>query len=107
MQRKKPWLSKEGFVPALSLVGYVGLFTFVVTNGGRFFPHINEHFAPLMFLSMFCFSALLCSLLVFYQPYLLFVEKRGKEALELVLSTTKWLGIFVLLIAVTVAIFSR
>ena len=43
-------------------------------------------------------------LIVFYKPYMLFVDKKGKEAGQLVLSTAKWLGIFLALIIATVAV---
>jgi hypothetical protein len=38
---------------------------------------------------------------------MLFVDKKGKEAMALVLATTKWLGIFALIVIVVVAILSR
>ncbi len=107
MQRKKAWLTSQGVVPALSVVLYILFFTMLLTNGNQVFPHINPRLAPLMFLTLFCFSALTCALMVFYKPYLLFVDKKGKEAIQLVVATTKWLGIFAVVIVSVVAMFSR
>ena len=60
-----------------------------------------------MFLTLFCFSVLTCGLIVFYKPYQLFVEKKGKEAMRLVVATTKWLGLFAALVVIFVALLSR
>ncbi|MFH1244840.1 MAG: hypothetical protein V1487_04710 [bacterium] len=100
-------LSREGFWPAAEVVGYVGLFTLLMTNGNNLFPHINKTFGPMMFLTLFCFSVLACGLIVFYKPYLLFMEKKGKEAAQLVLATTKWMGVFAICVIVFVAMLSR
>ena len=53
-------------------------------------PGPDPAWAPLVFLTMFCFSVLTCGLIVFYQPYMLFIDKKGKEAGQLVLATAKW-----------------
>lgn len=96
-----------GLLPAAEVFGYVVLFTMLMTNGNQLFPQINKSLAPVMFLTLFCFSVLACGLIVFYKPYLLFVEKKGKEAMRLVVATTKWLGIFALVVVVAVALLSR
>ncbi len=98
---------KEGFTQAVGVVAYAALFTLFVTNGERMMPDINETFAPLMFLTLFCFSVLACGLIVFYKPYMLFVDKKGKEAMMLVLATTKWLGVLAVLIVAFVIMMSR
>lgn len=100
----KKWV---GLLQASQVVAYVAGFTVLVTNGEKIFSQINENFAPLMFLTLFCFSVLVCGLIVFYRPYLLFLEKKPKEAVGLVLSTTKWLGLYALAIIVLVILFSR
>ncbi|MFH2085173.1 MAG: hypothetical protein ABII21_00045 [bacterium] len=104
-QDKFPY--KEGLMQAVGVVVYVAMFTLLITGTGRLVPHINQAFAPLMFLTLFCFSVLACGLMVFYRPYMLFMDKRGKEAVQLVLSTTKWLGVFAVGTIVLVALMSR
>ncbi|MBP9670298.1 hypothetical protein KBD75_02765, partial [Candidatus Woesebacteria bacterium] len=86
------------------IVGYIALFTVFITSVQKFMPGPDPVWAPLVFLTIFCFSALTCGLIVFYKPYMLFVDKKGKEAGQLVLSTAKWLGIFLALIIATVAV---
>lgn len=97
---------KKGLAPALGLVGYVGLFTIFILNIGKSFPDGDPKFAPLMVLTLFCFSALACSLIVFYKPALLFIDKKGKEAIELIVATTKWLGVLAVIIVAFVLIMS-
>jgi hypothetical protein len=105
--KKDKFPYKEGFIQAAEVVGYVILMTQFMTNGEKFFAHLNKSIGPIMFLTMFCFSVLACGLIVFYKPYLLFVDKKGKEAIQLVLATTKWLGAFALVVIAVVAMLSR
>lgn len=100
-------INKNGLLPAIELIGYVFLVTQFLANGEKFFVNINKSLGPIMFLTMFCFSVLTCGLIVFYKPYMLFVDKKGKEAMNLVLWTTKWLGVFAVAVVVVVAILSR
>jgi len=97
----------KGFVPAVELIGYVALMTQFLNNGEKFFGNLNKSIGPIMFLTMFCFSVLVCGLIVFYEPYMLFVNKKGGEAMKLVKCTTKWLGIFILTIIAVVVMLSR
>lgn len=100
-------INKTGLWPAVELIGYVFLITQFMLNGEKFFGQINKTLGPIMFLTVFCFSALTCSLIVFYKPYMLLMDKKGKEAGVLVLSTAKWLGFFVILVIAVVAMLSR
>lgn len=100
-------MNKNGFYQATGVFGYVVLLAQLMINGERFFPHIDKSLGPIMFLTLFCFSVLACGLIVFYKPYMLFTDKKGKEAMGLVLATTKWLGMFAVVIIVVVAIMSR
>ena len=101
---KKDFPYKAGLIQAAEVFAYVIVFTQLMVNGGMLFPKIdNKNLAPIMFLTLFCFSVLACGLMVFYKPYLLFVDKKGKEAGQLVLATTKWLGVFAIVTVVFVA----
>lgn len=98
----------KGLVPAIQIVLYVGLFTLFIAFGSQAFPNIdNTRVGPLMFLTLFCFSVLTCGLIVFYRPYMLFMENKGKEAMKLVVHTTKWLGILAVIIMTSVFLISR
>ena len=97
----------KGFAPAFGIVGYVAVFTSFITSLNKFMPGPDPSWAPLVFLPIFCFSALTCSLIVFYKPYMLFVDKKGKEAGQLVLATAKWLGVMVVVIVISLILVSR
>lgn len=91
----------------MTIVGYVGMFATLITNGEKLFPHIGPPYGPFMLLTLFCFSVLFCGLVVFYQPYRLFMEKKGIEAAELVLATAKWLGVMTVVVMTMVIYLSR
>ena len=97
----------KGFVPALGIVGYISLFTVFIMFASKVMPGPDPVWAPLVFLTIFCFSVMACGLIVFYKPYMLFIDKKGKEAGELVLSTAKWLGIFAIVIIASAVMLSR
>lgn len=98
---------KKGLAPAAGIMLYVGLFTLFIMSANKFMYGPDPVWAPLVFLMLFCFSVLTCGLIVFYRPYLLFIDKKPKEAGELVLATAKWLGVLVLIVIVAVAVASR
>lgn len=96
--KKEQIKSRDGLVPALGVVGYVAIFTVFINYVGKEMAGPDPWWAPMLFLTLLSFSVLVCSLIVFYRPILLFLDKRGKEALNLVLATTKWLGVLAVLI---------
>lgn len=107
-QKKKSWIERqEGLAPATGVLLYVGLFGLFITNAESMFPKFNRTLGPMMMLMLLSFSVMVCGLLVFYQPYMLFVDKKGKEAMKLLVSTTKWLGVFALLIMMVAGLMSQ
>jgi hypothetical protein len=100
-------MKKQGFWPSLGVVGYVVALSTFFSNANKFFPKVNTILIPMMMLSIFCLSVLVCGLLVFYRPYMLFMEKRGKEAASMVVATTKWLGVWVVIVVGAVFILAR
>lgn len=97
---------KEGLIQASTVYGYIVLFTLFIRYASKLFPDDNQIFAPILFLTMFSFSVLACGLMVFYKPYMLFVDNKGKQAMRLVLTTTKWLGVFAVITFTLLALFS-
>jgi hypothetical protein len=53
---------------------------------------------PVMVLILFVVSALICALIVFYKPYNLFFLGKKGDAIDLVLSTTSWLFVILILL---------
>lgn len=98
---------KQGLFQALGIVAYVAVFTGLITSVGKFMPGPDPWWAPLVVLTLLCFSVLTCGLIVFYKPYMLFIDKKAKEAGQLVLSTAKWLGVLAIIIVSIVFVMSR
>lgn len=104
------WRKKEprwqlGMKQAIGVVAYISLIATIFANGERWFGRMPNYLGPVLFLSLFVVSALTCSLIVFYEPYQLFTAKKGREALETVVGTTKWLAVFVVGIVTVLAVF--
>lgn len=96
--RKQQVNGRDGLMQALGVLGYVTVFTVFMNYMSSEVSGPDPWWAPMLFLTLLCFSVLVCSLIVFYRPILLFLDKRGKEALKLVVSTTKWLGVLSIVI---------
>lgn len=86
-----------GLLQALEVTLYCGLIGLLFWKGNEIFGKMDRLVAPVMFLVLFIVSALICTLMVFYYPYLLFFEKgMKKQAMEVVVWTTGWLAVFLL-----------
>lgn len=95
---KKPFSpSKVAFFQALGIIGYISiivLFAFATEGHDNDSPN---YLAPLLAMSLFSTSALICSMIVFYYPIKLYTQKKDfKESANIVIQTALWLGLFVL-----------
>jgi len=101
---KNPLL-KNGFIQALGVALYCSLIGVLFWKGNKIFGNTPNYFGPVAFLLLFSFSALVCGLLVFYKPYKLFFGGKHKDAVDLVLFTTLWIFVF-LIVFLLIAVFS-
>lgn len=99
-------MNKRALVQALSVAGYCSLVGFFMFHSGEWIGKTQTFFGPVAFLLMFSSSVLICALLVFYKPYLLFFSNKKKEAIDLVLHTTIYLVLFFFLF-ISLAILAR
>jgi hypothetical protein len=83
----------SGFFQALGVTVYCLLIGVIFWKGNEIFGKPDPYFGPVAFLLLFITSAMICALMVFYQPYLLFFDGKKKEALKIVVNTTIWLFI--------------
>ena len=99
-------MRKQGFVQAFSVTAYCLIIGFLLFQAGsNNFGKTPSFLIPVSFLLLFSASALICALMVFYKPYILFFKNKKKEAIDLVLSTAMWLFAFfvgILLVAIFV-----
>ncbi len=100
LKRNTP--SWYGLIQATEVLLYclgVGLF---MSQGEKIFQKFNYALAPVLMLVLFSVSALISGLLVFYRPYKFFLDGKKKEAVDIVLATTAWLFLFMLVILLLV-----
>lgn len=94
-----------GFIQAFSLVFYCGLIALLLNNGNKLFGRVPGYLGPLLFLTLFATSALVCGLITLYFPFILFYyKKQTLEAVNLVFYTARWLVLFVLITIVLLII---
>ncbi|MBI5127498.1 hypothetical protein HZA76_03540 [Candidatus Roizmanbacteria bacterium] len=99
-------LKYMSFIQAFSLFAYIGLIAFLLANGDRWFGRVPNYLGPLLFLTLFSTSALICAIITLYFPFILFWEKKQTmSAVKLVVYTARWLILFTLIILVLVIIF--
>ena len=80
-------LVKRGMLQGL-IVGIYCLFIgYILQNGNKVFGVADSFVGPALFLTIFVFSALFCLLVVFYEPYRLFVSGKKEQALSVVVYT--------------------
>ena len=87
-------LRTQGLLQALGVTTYCGLVGLIFWKGNEIFGKMANYAGPVTFLLLFIVSALICSAIVFYQPYKLFFDGKKKEAVDLVLYTTGFLFFF-------------
>jgi hypothetical protein len=88
---------KRGFLQALGVALYCLLIGIFFWQAQYIFPKFNPPFGPMAMLLLLSFSVLICGVIVFYKPYLMFFDGKKKEAVRLVVGTAGWLFVFLLL----------
>lgn len=97
---------KRGLIQALGVTLYCSLVgTFMWNIDEVFGPGKPPFFGPIAFLMLFSASALICGLIVFYEPYKLFFAGKKKEALDIVVSNTAFLAMFAVLLLILLIFF--
>ncbi|MBI3397104.1 hypothetical protein HY045_01360 [Candidatus Woesebacteria bacterium] len=96
-------INKTGFLQAFGVALYCALVAFIMWNGNKIFGQMKSYLGPFFILTLLSTSALICGLLVFYKPYLLFFEGKKKEAIDTVVSTA--ISLLALLIILLIYLF--
>jgi hypothetical protein len=93
-----------GFLQALGIFIYCSLIGLLMWKGNDLFGPMSTFLGPTLFLIIFIISAVVCCLLFLGYPFILFWEKKQtKNALRLVLYTSGWLTLLILLILLSFA----
>ena len=106
VEKKKWTLGKIAFYQAFGFITYAGLVSLILWNANKLFGNVTNFWGPLLFLTLFVFSALISALIVLGYPFILFWEKKDTmNALKLVIKTAEWLFVFLLVVFAIIIIF--
>lgn len=97
-------MNKTGWLQATKLAGYIGIVVGVLGSGEKIFGKFNQYTGFGLMLLLLSVSVLVCAILVFAEPYRLFMAKKGREALALVVGTTKWLLLYTVMMMIALLI---
>lgn len=94
-----------GFLQATGLVVYVTSVSLFMSNAQNWFGQKEDTvMAPILMLTLFCASALICGLIALAYPIKLFwVEKKPMNAIKVIGFTVLFLVVFFALIATIIA----
>jgi hypothetical protein len=92
---------KQGIKQSLGISLYCATIGSVMSNADTFFGKQDTFMTPILVLTMFSVSVLICALIVFKKPYELFFDGKKKEAINVVVYTAE--SLFVILILLFVA----
>jgi len=82
------YLVKRALGDVLGTALYVFLVSQIMINGDRLFGEMeNNSFAPMLFLLLFLFSALVTGYLVLGKPIMMYLDGQKKEAVKLLFYT--------------------
>lgn len=99
------FVKRQGFLQALGVTLYCTLIGGLMWKGNDIFGKIDNLAGPVFFLLLFSVSVLICAILVFYNPYKLFIKGKTKTALNVVIATAVWLLIFLLAFVIGLILF--
>ncbi|KKU48828.1 MAG: hypothetical protein UX88_C0030G0008 [Candidatus Woesebacteria bacterium GW2011_GWC2_47_16] len=95
-----------GFLQSLGLSAYIFLIALVIWNGEVWFGRIGNFLGPILFLSLFVVSAIICALIALAYPFIVFWDRKNtNEALKIVGFTAGWLAFFVIVFILLLTIF--
>lgn len=95
---KKSSLLLHGLASALGAFAYISLVSWFMMNAERFLgQEPRDMRGPMLFLTLFVFSALITSLTVLGRPAYLFFTGAKKEAIQLLGYTTAYLFLLLIL----------
>jgi len=89
------------FLQSLGLVSYISLVSVIFWKGNEWFPKMHDYLGPLIFLTVFALSALVCALITLSYPFTLWQKGKAKDALRIVFYTALWTVGFLIIFLVS------
>lgn len=94
-------MSKNPLINAACAMGYILLIGMVMNYIVKTQSHKPDTaFAPIIFLSMLTLSVTIMAYVFFYQPLLLFIDGKKKEAVNLFLQTVAIFGAMTVIVSI-------
>jgi hypothetical protein len=100
-------MTKNPFYNALAALIYIVFIVLGMTAISEFQSQLGEIFMPIIMLSLFTLSAAVMAFIFGYQPLLLFLEDKKKDAVSLFLKTVAIFGSITIIMIVIYLIFFR
>ena len=102
---KNPSIFFVSFLQAVGLSLYIGTVAAVISGASQLFNNVGPVFwGPVMGLSLFSVSALICALLVGAYPFwVIWEKKQTARAIKILIATAAWFLLFVILIVLRIA----
>ena len=98
MSKKLP-LNLAAFFQAFGLILYCSLVAILFWQGNEIFGKVPNYLGPFLFIVIFSTSALICALITLGYPIKLYLKTDDiKKPLKLIIYTSIWLFVFILLI---------
>lgn len=89
-----------GFLQTVGFLVYIAFFAVLMTNASALFGPMNQAslLGPMLLLSLFVFSAIICASTMLGYPFYVFWERKDfKTAAAIIGSSVFWLFIFIVL----------
>lgn len=86
-------MTKNPLVNAIAALGYIIAVSLFMFYGTQNLPREDTIFAPIAAVSLFTLSAAVMAYVFFYNPVLLLVSGKKKEAVDLFLKTVGFFGV--------------
>lgn len=93
---------RQGFLQAAGVATYCALVGTFMWNASTLLGKEDTFVTPIVVLTLFCTSVMICGVIVFYKPYKLFFAGKKKEAADVVISTAIWLFVFLVFFFTTI-----
>ena len=94
----------ESLFLALVEIVYVFLIALIMKNGNQLFGNVDTLLSVAVFLLLFVLSAAISGVLIFGKPILLYLDKKKKEALQMLGYIIGWLLAFVFVFFLVLAL---
>jgi hypothetical protein len=87
----------------LALSSYIALVAVIFWKGNEWFGAIHRYLGPVLVLTLFVVSALICAIIALGYPIFLFWEKKQRKlAIKIVVQTALWMiGFFLAILLFT------